>query len=172
MKPYSLYIILSFLLPLATISCSGDETLPDNNIIGLGDYLPDFTAVMNDGSTVTGDMLRNGISCIVFFNTSCPDCTITLPHIQQAYDEYTLKGVKFALISRAEEDSSISLYWETNGYTMPYSPQKGREIFGLFALATIPRVYISDKNGKVMAIYTDSPLPTYSQIARKLDSLL
>ena len=51
-----------------------------------GDMLPEFEAVMSDGSCVSGVMLRKQVSCIVFFNTSCPDCRKELPSIQRLYD--------------------------------------------------------------------------------------
>lgn len=72
-----------------------------------GDMLPDFEAVMSDGSCVSGEMLRKRVSCIVFFNTSCPDCRKELPSIQRLYDGYASKGASFAVISRCEGYSSI-----------------------------------------------------------------
>ena len=65
----------------------------------VGDKVPDFTVTMNDGTTVTGEMLREGVSLIMFFTTGCKDCRQTLPHIQRIYDEFLPKGVRFALIT-------------------------------------------------------------------------
>ena len=39
----------------------------------VGDFLPDFDVVMNDGRLVTDDALRETVSVVMFFHTSCPD---------------------------------------------------------------------------------------------------
>lgn len=38
---------------------------------------------------------------------------------------------------------------------MPYSAQTDRSVYALFATAGIPRVYVSDNNGIVRAIYVE-----------------
>ena len=68
----------------------------------VGDSLPDFEVVMNDGSSVTDEILRQETSVIMFFHTSCPDCQQVLPEMQKIYAEYSPKGVLFAFISRDE----------------------------------------------------------------------
>ena len=66
----------------------------------VGDMLPDFEVVMNDGSVVTDEILKEKVSVVMFFHTTCPDCQQALPRMQQIYDEYASKGVLFTLISR------------------------------------------------------------------------
>ena len=139
--------------------------------LGVGDIIPDFTVTMNDGSQVTGALLREGVSVIVFFTTQCGDCRETLPHIQQLYDEYALKGVRFALISREDTQSNISAYWEGNLFTMPYSAQEDRKVYELFAKTRVPRVYLT-KEGLIKSIYTDSPVPDYDTLYESLNVLL
>ena len=139
--------------------------------LGVGDLIPDFTVTMNDGSQVTGAMLREGVSVIVFFTTQCPDCRQTLPHIQRLYEEYAGKGVRFALISREDTQSNISAYWEGNLFTMPYSAQEDRKVYELFAKTRVPRVYLT-KEGLIKSIYTDSPVPDYDTLYESLNILL
>ena len=160
---------LSALLPS---SCINEEGPDLNDVIELGDRLPDFSAVMNDGSTITGGELRKSPSVVVFFYSGCPDCRKALPSVQQLYDNYAAQGVKFALISREESDSTIAEYWQTNGLTMPYSAQEDRTIYELFAKSRVPRVYVSDNNGIVRAIFTDDPVPTYEELVAALTALL
>ena len=121
----------------------------------VGDVVPDFTAVMSDGSEVTGAQLREGVSCIVFFTTACPDCRQVLPHLQRLCNEYQPQGVRFAFISREEGAESILQYWIENGYTMPFSAQSDRRIYELFAATRVPRVYIC-RDGLIKSIFTDS----------------
>lgn len=157
------------LLVLSLSSCIKEKQKGAD--LGVGDLIPDFTVTMNDGTQVTGALLREGVSVIVFFTTQCGDCRETLPHIQQLYDEYALKGVRFALISREDTQSNISAYWEGNLFTMPYSAQEDRKIYELFAKTRVPRVYLT-KEGLIKSIYTDSPVPDYDTLYESLNILL
>ena len=138
----------------------------------VGDSLPDFEVVMNDGSTVTDDMLKESVSVVMFFHTSCPDCQQVLPQMQKIYDEYASKDVGITLISREESMSSIITFWEEKGLKMPYSAQPTRKIYEKFASERIPRVYICEKGGIIRYIFTDNPNPSYDDIKVSLDSLI
>ena len=138
----------------------------------VGDSLPDFEVVMNDGRVVTDDALRETVSVVMFFHTSCPDCQKALPEMQKVYDEYLQKGVSFAFISREESESSISLFWEQKGLEMPYSAQNDRKVYHMFASERIPRVYICEKGGKISRIFTDDPNPSYEDVKSALEEII
>ena len=162
-------LIPYILSALCLLSCIKDKQTGAD--LAIGDPIPDFNVTMNGGTVVTGEDLRQGISCIVFFTTECPDCMKTLPHVQKIYDEYLAKGVKFALISRAEGEERVSRYWASEGLTMPYSAQQDRKIYELFAQAGVPRVYLC-KDGIIKNIFTDQPEnPTYGFIKEALERL-
>lgn len=165
MKKVAVLVAMTAIL----LSCIKDD--PTGNDLVVGNLVPDFTVLMNDGSTVSGASLRSGVSCIVFFYTGCPDCQRTLPAIQRIYDEYSVQGVSFALISREESDETISQYWQSNGYTMPYSAQTNRKVYELFAQTRVPRVYICN-DGVIKHIFTDTPAPpSYEDIKTAIEEL-
>ena len=165
MKKVAVLVAMTAIL----LSCIKDD--PTGNDLVVGNLVPDFTVLMNDGSTVSGASLRSGVSCIVFFYTGCPDCQRTLPAIQRIYDEYSVQGVSFALISREESDETISQYWQSNGYTMPYSAQTNRKVYELFAQTRVPRVYICN-DGVIKHIFTDTPAPpSYEDIKTSIEEL-
>ena len=165
MKKVALLIAMTALL----FSCIKDKQT--GNDLAVGSRVPDFSVVMNDGSTISGASLRNGVSCIIFFYTGCPDCQKTLPAVQRIYDEYSGQGVSFALISREESDDTISPYWQSNGYTMPYSAQSDRKVYELFAMTRVPRVYVC-KAGIIKCIFTDTPAPpSYEDIKTSIEEL-
>ena len=91
-------------------SCINDEPEKAANL-NVGDNIPDFTVQMNDGTTVSSQQLSTGVSLIMFFHTSCPDCAATLPEVEKVYQAYAQKGVRFALISREEAGDSIARFW-------------------------------------------------------------
>jgi peroxiredoxin len=140
--------------------------------VKVGDILPEFEVVMSDGSLLTDDSLKGSVSILMFFHTSCPDCQQALPRVQSIYDEYSVKGVKIALISREESSDDISSYWTNNSLNMPYSAQDDRKVYELFASTRIPRIYMSDENGIVRYIFTDDPVPSYDDLKSALESLI
>ncbi len=151
-------------------SCIKDR--PYDGDLEVGNYLPDFEVVMNDGTVVNDDILGKGISVVMFFHTSCPDCQQTLPRMQQIYDEYTSKGVLFALISREEGKEDIESYFAEKGLKMPYSAQKDRKVYEKFAQTRIPRVYICGKGGIIRYIFTDDPVPSYSELKTSVEAVI
>lgn len=138
----------------------------------VGDRLPDFEVVMNDGSVVDDDILSEGVSVVMFFHTSCPDCQQALPRMQQIYDEYISKGVYFAFISREEGVVDIESYFKEKGLKLPYSAQNDRKVYEQFAQTRIPRIYICEKGGIIRYIFTDDPVPTYDLLKSSLDSVI
>lgn len=144
----------------------------------VGDMIPGFSVVMNDGASVSDQSLVGNVSVIMFFHTSCSDCQATLPIVQDIYDVYAPKGVRFALISREQERDDkgtaegVESFWQRNKFTMPYSAQKDRKVYNKFAGSRIPRVYICDKDGIIRYIFTDDPIPTYDDLMSSLESLI
>lgn len=169
MKSFIKYLLLS-LTVFSFTGCIKEEVKED--IVSIGDKIPEFSVQTNDGKTVTDKDMYGAVSCIVFFHTSCPDCQNLLPSMNKIYGEYIEKGVRFLLISREESEDSIQEYWAANGLDMPYSAQETREVYGLFASLRIPRVYISNENGIIRHIYTDNPVPTYSDLKDTIESLI
>ena len=154
---------------LIVSACIKDE--PIGADLKPGDILPDFEVVMNNGITVTDEDLMNGVSLVMFFHTSCPDCQQLLPVMQEIYDEYKEKGVSFALISREDMRQDIEFYWEKKGLKMPFSAQSDRAVYEKFANSRIPRVYIN-KNGIIRYIFTDDPVPSYDDLESSIEDLI
>ena len=161
----SLFFIIALLC-----GCIRDGAVGSN--VKVGDKLPEFEVVMNDGTLVTDASLMGNVSLVVFFHTSCPDCQQALPRVQEIYDEYMQEGVCFTLIGRECGKDEIEAYWSENGLNMPYSAQDDRNVYNLFASSRIPRIYISDENGTVRYIFTDDPVATLEDLKSSLDVLI
>ena len=140
--------------------------------IKVGDPLPEFEVVMNDGTVVTETSLKGNVSVLMFFHTSCSDCQQELPVVQSLFEQYTSKGVNFTLISRECSREEIESYWKNNALNLPYSVQNDRTVYNLFASSRIPRIYISDENGTVRYIFTDDPVVSYDDLKSAVESLI
>lgn len=145
--------ILMGLVMVALTGCVNESEEPVWSL-QVGDRLPEFEVVLNNGDQVTTESLRGSDSVIVFFNTSCGDCRRELPEIQKLYDECLRQNrpVRFICISREEGAASVAKFWEENNLTMPYSAQTDRRVYNLFASSGIPRLYEADKNLMIIKV--------------------
>ncbi len=155
---------------MAAAGCVNEDI--DGADLKVGEKLPEFEVVMNNGDVVGDEDLRGNVSVVVFFHTLCSDCQNELPVVQRIYDEYASKGVVFAIVSRAEGKDSVEDYWEANGLEMPYSAQNDREVYEKFASERIPRIYVNDGDGIIRYIYTDDPVPGYDELKSAVESLM
>lgn len=151
-------------------SCIVDEEEPiEGNELAVGDRIPSFSVVMNNGQKVGNEDLKGNISLIVFFNTACKDCQQELPIVQRFYESHA--QYPLLCISREEAASSVAEYWKRASFTMPYSAQDNRTVYQLFARQVIPRIYIIDKEGIIRYVFTDSPLATYADLVDAVAAL-
>ena len=161
-------LIFSFLLLAA--GCVKEEQKGAD--LKVGDIIPDFEVVMSDGRLVTDDDLKENVSVVMFFHTSCKDCQQALPIMQRIYDEYASESLQIVLISRGEDKESICTYWNENCLKMPYSAQNDKRVYRKFAATRIPRIYVNEKGGIIRHIFTDDPVPSYGAIKKSLENVV
>lgn len=157
---------------LAFTGCVGEKE-PENIGKTVGEGLPQFSVILDDGSQVSTTSLRGKVAVIEFFNTSCADCRRAFPVLQNLYERYRdNEEVMIFAIARDEDASAISSYWRQNGLSVPYSPQKGREVYELFATVGIPRIFIADREGVITACYGPEDEPSATTLANAAEEAL
>lgn len=152
-----LFIILTLLLA----SCVNNSE-PSGAEVSVGDSLPQFQVMMNDGTLVSDASLRGKKALIVFFNTGCPDCRSELPVVERFH--VSQSDVRVVCISREEDANSVSAYWQKENFTMPYSAQADRKVYSLFASSRIPRLYLVDGSGVILAMWDDRNSPSLQEL--------
>lgn len=138
-------------MALVVMTACVNDPEPSDWSLSVGDKCPDFTVEMNDGTLFDSRTLTDEFTVITLFNTECPDCQRELPVVQKLYEESLGKSISFVCISREEDASSVSAYWQERGLTLPYSAQTDRTIYSMFAASGIPRTYIVNKQGIIVA---------------------
>lgn len=167
----TLYLLATVLCLICGACVSEDN--PQNEGVTVGDALPDFSVTLSSGRNVSKSSLAGKAGMIVFFNTDCSDCRHELPAIQTVYESFKENpDVVIAAIAREESEESIEKYWTENGLTIPFSPQADRRVYNLFATVGIPRVYISDRSGKIIFTSTDTSLPSAAELTAALAAAL
>lgn len=148
MNKYVLVTIFSLLTLL--LKAQNDNA----DIVKIGQKMPEFTIVSDNGKTMKSSELKGKVILITFFATWCPPCQKELPQIQsKIWDKYKdNKNFSLLVIGREHDDAELAKYNEKKGFTFPLYPDKNRSIFGAFAGNLIPRNYLIGKNGNV--IYT------------------
>lgn len=165
--------IFTALVTLACVfqGCINDKEEPEGPSLAVRDSLPAFSVVMNDGTVISNTSLRGKVAVIVFFNTGCPDCREELPVIEKLWLKYEDdENVAIVPIAREEGYDEILGYWRENNFTMPFSPQDNREVYSLFASSIIPRIYITDKQGVIIAGYGDTDMPSLQTLVKDIES--
>lgn len=159
MKPQFRNIIM-FVISILSVSCV------DNKNIGVdlqvGDTLPPFQVVMDDGTVVNNAFLKGKNSLIVFFNTSCADCQKELPQIEKFYN--TENNATVVCIARQETAETILAFWKENNLTLPFSEQTDKTVYHLFAQTRIPRIYLVNHNLIICKMWDDQNMPTAEEI--------
>lgn len=150
-------------------SFASEEENERQELVEVGQKLPAFAVVINDSTLVSSTDLTGKPSMIVFFNTACTDCRKELPIVQELFEEFSDRA-NFMAISRAEGRESVAAYWEKEKLEIPYSAQADRNVFGLFAKTTIPRIYIADASGTVKYIFIEKA--SKKKLVRALEDLL
>ena len=121
MKMYVRYFIIGFLSLVSSCVNEKEDAGMQPDAVEVGDMLPEFTVVMNDGRTVESGSLQGQPSFILFFNTACGDCRRELPLVQQMYERYGADGrMVFMAISREQDALAVGEYWADNGLTIPF----------------------------------------------------
>lgn len=168
----NIFFGILMLFVCATTGCVS-ESEPDGPSLAVGDSLPQFSVIMNNGELVTDLTLKGKVPVIVFFNTGCRDCQKELPVVQELWEQYKdVSDVKIVPIAREETKEEILEYWNTHNLTLPFSPQEGREVYNLFAPNVIPRIYVADKKGVIKACFDDSDMPSLNTLTAIIAGLI
>ena len=61
-----------FVSVLSLVGCINEKI--EGADLQVGDMIPGFSVVMNDGTAVSDQALIGSVSFIMFFHTTCPDC--------------------------------------------------------------------------------------------------
>lgn len=119
------YFIIGLLSLVSSCVNEKEDAGMQPDAVEVGDVLPEFTVVMNDGRVVESGSLQGQPSFILFFNTECGDCRREFPLVQQMYERYGADGrMVFMAISRDQDAVAVGEYWaETDlRYLFPHRP--------------------------------------------------
>ncbi|MBE6300318.1 MAG: TlpA family protein disulfide reductase [Parabacteroides distasonis] len=165
------YLFLSLFMLVALLVKAQDE---NGEIVKVGDQMPAFTIVNDNGTKTASSTLSGKVILINFFATWCPPCQKELAEMQNTLWPKYKDNKDFALlvVGREHTDADLQKYNEKKGFTFPLYPDKNRAIYGSFAKNLIPRCYLVDKSGKIIYATKGFKAEDFAELMKKIEEAL
>lgn len=165
-------IFLSLLvLSLSACQLDDEEDRKDASVMKVGDTIPSFTVDDVKGRELSSSSLSGKVYILNFFDTGCPDCRQEFGVLQKIYNKYQAI-VPVLNVPRSQSREEVESYWNEAGLSMPYYIAHDKTLYSKFATSGIPRTYVVDDNGKIIAAYSDSPVADYASLDNVLQQLV
>ncbi len=125
----------------------------------------DFTLVDLQGTSWHLKDLRGKVVLVNFWATWCPPCRKEMPDLQALYDKYKDQGLVVLSISD-EEAAKVTPFIAERKISYPVLLDPGRKVNDAFAVEGIPKSFVYDREGKLVAQSID--MRTRSQFQQML----
>ena len=153
-----------FLVGLLTACTNDEEGDADSaTLLNIGDKIPSFTFTDAEGEGMTSSMLDGKVFILNFFDTRCPDCQQELQVLQRIYEKYGA-CVPVINLPRSQTKDEIQAYWDNAGFSMPFFIPSDQALYYKFAKKGIPRTYVINDEGTILAAFSDSPIADYETL--------
>jgi peroxiredoxin len=113
-----------------------------------------FTLKDLKGNTWTLSDLRGKIVLVNFWATWCGPCKIEMPDLDWLYTRFASQGLVVLSIT-FEDGPKVGQFTSSSKYRPPVLIDQGRKVFEQFHVEGIPRTFVFDRNGKLIAVAID-----------------
>jgi peroxiredoxin len=110
----------------------------------------DFTLSDLQGKSWRLKDLQGKVVLVNFWATWCPPCRKEMPDLQSLYVRFQAQGFVVLAISD-EETAKVTPFIAERAITYPVLLDPGRKVNGLFQIEGIPKSFVYDRNGKLVA---------------------
>ena len=110
----------------------------------------DFTLTDLSGKTWHLQDLRGKVVLLNFWATWCPPCRKEMPDLQALYDKYKESGLVVLAISD-EEAGKVPPFIAERKISYPVMLDPGRKVNDLYRVEGIPKTFVYDRDGKMVA---------------------
>ena len=110
----------------------------------------DFTLTDLSGKTWTLKQLRQKVVLVNFWATWCPPCRKEMPDLETLYNRFKDQGLIILAISD-EEAATVKSFLAQHAVNYPILLDPGRKVNELFQIEGIPKTFVYDRSGKLVA---------------------
>jgi peroxiredoxin len=109
-----------------------------------------FSLTSMDGKTYSLEALRGKIVLLNFWATWCPPCRKEMPDMEALYRRFRQKGLVVLAVSD-EDRETVAGFLAKQNYTFPVLLDPGRKTTDAFSVEGIPKSFIFDAQGQLVA---------------------
>ena len=154
-EPNSVYVELASLVKYEHMHADSDNPQFAEALAKLEDddakrQTADFTLLDLQGKPWHLRDLKGKVVLVNFWATWCPPCRKEMPDLQALYDRYKDQGFLVLSISD-EETAKVSPFIAERKITYPVLLDPGRKINDAFIVEGIPKSFVYDREGKMVA---------------------
>jgi peroxiredoxin len=154
-EPNSVYVELASLVKYEHMHADSDnpqfaEALAKLEADDAKRQTADFTLLDLQGKPWHLRDLKGKVVLVNFWATWCPPCRKEMPDLQALYDKYKDQGFLVLSISD-EETTKVSPFIAERKITYPVLLDPGRKINDAFIVEGIPKSFVYDREGKMVA---------------------
>ena len=110
----------------------------------------DFTLTDLDGKAWNLKDLKGKVVLLNFWATWCPPCRKEMPDLEMLYRRFGAQGLIILGIDD-EEAETVKPFIAQQGITYPVLLDPGRKVNTLFRIEGIPKTFVYDRDGKIVA---------------------
>ena len=110
----------------------------------------DFTLTDLKGKSWTLSELRGKVVVVNFWATWCPPCRKEMPDLEALYNRFKDQGLVVLAISD-EDAAKVRPFVAERQVTYPVLLDPGRKVNDLFQVEGIPKTFVYDRDGKLVA---------------------
>jgi peroxiredoxin len=110
----------------------------------------DFTLTDLQGKSWTLKDLRGKVVLVNFWATWCPPCRKEMPDLDALYQKFRDQGLVVLAISD-EDAGKVKPFIDERKISYPILLDPGRKVNGLFSVEGIPKSFVYDRDGKLVA---------------------
>ena len=154
-RPDSLFVELAQLVRYEHMQASSDnpqfaEAITQLETADAARQKADFTLTDLQGKTWHLRDLQGKVVLVNFWATWCPPCRKEMPDLQALYEKYKDQGFVVLAISD-EEVGKVSPFIAERKISYPVLLDPGRKVNELFQVEGIPKSFVYDREGKLVA---------------------
>jgi peroxiredoxin len=109
-----------------------------------------FTLTALDGKTYSLPELHGKVVLLNFWATWCPPCRKEMPDMEKLHREFEKRGLVVLAVSDEERDT-VTGFLQKQNYTFPVLLDPGRNVNTAFAIEGIPKSFLFDREGNLVA---------------------
>jgi thiol-disulfide isomerase/thioredoxin len=165
------YITYTLLLPQNKPSDSSSPTTTAENS---KKKAPDFTVIDANGNNVKFSDLLGKPIIINFWASWCPPCKAEMPDYEEAYQNYSNKGIVFMMINMTDgQRETVDIakkFLKENNYKFDVYFDVNSDAANIYGISSIPDSIFIDKTGNIINAYVGAV--DKATIQKNIDLLL